>query len=375
MSEGINRRGPAATTVTVAVAVAVAKSMGRVRGRKTVLVLLGTLLAAGALPPAAEAHGPVDPVATSYLATITRVPAGLDAKVVDGDLRLWLRAPTDQTVVVRDYAGGPYVRFVDSGVYVNVNSAMYYLNQTPAELPPAQVSPHVPPRWQRVSGGHAYEWHDGRLQALTRIAIAPGTRYVGRWSIPITVDGQVDSISGDVLHAENPSIVWFWPIAVLLICVIAAWRLDRPSLDAGVARALAIAALASTALASVGRELHGRPMVSPTGLIMLAILLAFVAWGLRRVLFGPPGFFTCWAISGVALWTGLVLVPTLSHGYVLLAVPAFVARATVVVCLGSGAGLLLLSLRLTGRSGKAESITADRSDDRDIEDDHAESWA
>jgi hypothetical protein len=60
---------------------------------------------------------------------------------------------------------------------------------------------------------------------------------------------------------------------------------------------------------------------------------------------------------------------------VLLAVPAFVARATVVVCLGSGAGLLLLSLRLTGRSGKAESITADRSDDRDIEDDHAESWA
>jgi hypothetical protein len=252
---------------------------------------------------------------------------------------------------------------------------MYYLNQTPAELPPAKVSPQVPPRWQQVSGGHSYEWHDGRLQALARIAIAPGTRYVGKWSIPITVEGQLNAISGNVLHAENPSIVWFWPIAVLIICVIAAWRLDRPGLDAGVARALALAALISTAVASAGRELHGRPMVSPTGLIMLAILLAFVAWGLRRIVAGPPGFFACWAISGVALWTGLVLVPTLSHGYVLLAVPGFVARATVVVCLGSGGGLLLLSLRLTGRSGKAESISSDRSDEWDIEDDHAESWA
>jgi len=365
----------AIAAVAVAVAVAVAKSMGRVRGRKAVLVLLGTLLAAGALPPAAEAHGPVDPVATSYLARITHLPRGLDAKVVDGDTRLWLRVPTRQTVVVRDYAGGPYVRFAASGVFVNVNSAMYYLNQIPAELPPAQVSPKVAPRWRQVSGGHSYEWHDGRLQALASIAIAPGTRYVGRWSIPITVDGQLNPISGDVLHFENPSIVWFWPIAVLLICVIAAWRLDRPALDAGMARGLAVAALIATAVASVGRELHGRPMISPTGLIMLAILLAFVAWGLRRVALGPPGFFTCWAISGVALWTGLVLVPTLSHGYVLLAVPAFVARTTTVVCLGSGAGLLLLSLRLTGRGGKAESISSDRSDDWDIEDEHAESWA
>jgi hypothetical protein len=370
MSDGINRRGPA-TAVATATAT---KSMGRLRCRAAVLALLGALVLLAALPGGAQAHGPVDPVATSYLATIGSVPAGLDAKVVDGDVRLWLRVPSDETAVVLDYAGAPYVRFAGSGVDVNVNSAMYYLNQTPAELPPAKVSPAVPPKWQRVSAGHGYRWHDGRLQALARIALSPGTRYVGKWSIPMTIDGRSTSISGDVLHAENPSIVWFWPIFVLLACVVAAWRLERPALDARLARGLAITALIATAVGSAARELHGRPTVSPGQLITLAILVAFVAWGLRRVLLGPPGFFVCWAISGVALWTGLVLVPTLSHGYVLLAVPAFVARATVVLCLASGAGLLWLSLRMTGRSKKG-SATPDRADDWEIEDDRAESWA
>jgi hypothetical protein len=364
MIVGINRRGP--VTVTAA------KSMGRLRCRAAVLAALGTLLVLTAVPRAAQAHGPVDPVATSYLAKITSVPRGLDAKVVDGDVRLWLRVPANQTAVILDYAGAPYVRFAGSGVDVNVNSAMYYLNQTPAELPPAKVSPAAPPKWRRVSAGHAYRWHDGRLQALARIALSPGTRYVGKWSVPLTIDGRSTSISGDVFHAASPSIVWFWPIFVWLACVVAAWRLQRPALDAGLARGLAITALIATAVGSAARELHGRPTVSPGQLIMLAILLAFVAWGLRRVLSGPPGFVVCWAISGVTLWTGLVLVPTLSHGYVLLAVPGFVARTTVVVCLASGAGLLLLSLRMTGRA-KPES--GDRADDWETDDDRAESWA
>jgi hypothetical protein len=349
--------------------------MGRHRCCHAALVLLGTLLVLGALPRAAHAHGAVNPVASSYLAKITSVPAGLDPKVIDGDTRLWLRVKPDQTAVVKDYAGGPYLRFTRSGVDVNVNSAMFYLNQTPPELAPAKVSPAIPPRWRQASGGHAYEWHDGRLQALASIAISPGTRYVGRWSIPITVDGHPQSISGDVIHLEAPSIVWFWPIAVLLACVMAAWRLRRRALDARLSRALALAALIATAVGSLGRELHGRPGVSPTQLVTLVVLLAFVAWGLRRVILQPPGFFVCWAVSLVALWTGLVLVPTLSHGYVLIALPAFLARATTVVCLASGAGLLVLSPRMVGHGDHAEPSAADRTDAWDVADEPAESWS
>ncbi len=64
------------------------------------------------------------------------LPAGLQAKVIDGDLRMWLQVPRDQTVVVLDYRGAPYVRFSPAGVDVNHNSSMYYLNQTPVALTP-----------------------------------------------------------------------------------------------------------------------------------------------------------------------------------------------------------------------------------------------
>jgi hypothetical protein len=92
--------------------------------------VLGVALATvGAFPGSASAHGPVAPVALDYLARVASLPAGLDAKVVDGDQRMWLQVPAAQTVLVLDYAGAPYLRFSRAGIEVNQNSAMYYLNQ------------------------------------------------------------------------------------------------------------------------------------------------------------------------------------------------------------------------------------------------------
>ncbi len=192
--------------------------------------MLVAVLALVALPGQAAAHGPVAPVATSYLARIQQLPAGLQAKVVDGYVRMWLSVPATETVVVLDYRGAPYLRFSAPGVQVNENSSMYYLNQTPvAATPPAALNAHTPPDWHQVSGGHSYEWHDGRLQALASIALAPGTTYVGRWTIPLRLGGRRSAISGALYHANGPSIVWFWPIVVLLSCVLAAWRLRDAS--------------------------------------------------------------------------------------------------------------------------------------------------
>ena len=131
-----------------------------------------------AAPAAAQAHGPVNPAASSYLATVGRIPAGLQAKVVDGDLRMWLQSDPDQTVIVLDYRGAPYLRFSRAGVQVNHNSSMYYLNQVPAELIPGNVGPDTPPQWVQVSGGHAYEWHDGRLHALATTALAASRMFL-----------------------------------------------------------------------------------------------------------------------------------------------------------------------------------------------------
>src|SRR5690242_20478773 len=98
------------------------QSRTRFRWQLPTLVLLGLLVALAVCPRAAEAHGPVAPVASSYFAKPLQVPPGLEAKVVDGDLRMWLRVPPNETVVVLDYRGAPYLRFSPAGVAVNHNS-------------------------------------------------------------------------------------------------------------------------------------------------------------------------------------------------------------------------------------------------------------
>ncbi len=329
--------------------------------------MVGLLLALGAFPAAAQAHGPVAPVASAYLAKIHQVPSGIDAKVVDGDLRMWMRVPANQTVVVIDYRGAPYLRFSPSGVWVNENSSMYYLNQTPVpETPPTNLTASTPRHWHHVGGGHSYEWHDGRLHALAAVALAPGASYVGRWNLPLRINGRLASINGGLWHAGEPSIVWFWPIIVMVACVLAAWRVRRPRLDALVARALANIALVGVTIAGLGVELHGRPTITILQLIELALILAFVGWGASRATLHQPGYFTCFLIGVGAVWAGGVLVTTLVYGYVLIPLPAFLARTVTVLNLGAGAALLLLVFRLAdlsdrraGRSQAADAIDRD----------------
>jgi hypothetical protein len=317
-----------------------------------------------AFPGSAQAHGPVDPAASSYFAKVLGVPTGLQAKVVDGDLRMWLSAPASETVLVLDYRGAPYLRFSPSGVQVNENSSMYYLNQTPvAQTPPPNLTATTPPKWHEVSGGHHYVWHDGRLHALASVALTPGVAFVGRWNVPLRIDGRLTAIDGGLWHAEDPSIVWFWPIVVLLACVLAAWRVRRRSLDVLLARMLAITASIAVAIAGLGLQLHGRPTISILQFIELGFILAFAGWGLWRALFRSPGWFTCFGVGVGAMWAGGVLVTTLLYGFVLIAIPAFLARVVTVLCLGCGAALLLLVFRLADGADDAED--ADEADEVD----------
>ncbi len=299
-------------------------------------------------PGVALAHGPVAPVATDYLARVSEAPAGLQAKVVDGYLRLWLRTKPSQEAVVLDYLGAPYLRFSRAGVYVNENSEMYYLNYPRPLRLPAGLSKSTPVRWHRVSSAHEYEWHDGRLGGLADDAVPQGVSYLGRWRIPVLVNGRLSAIAGGLWHASSASIVWFWPIVVILACLLAAWRLHRGQLDALLLRALALLALAAVAVGAAGKELYGRPTVGTAQLVLLGLALAFVAGAGVRVLSGRHGLVLLFAISFVALLVGAELLSTLIHGFVLIPLPAFVARATTVLCLACGAGMLLFLVRLPG---------------------------
>jgi hypothetical protein len=248
-------------------------SVWRQRGRLAGALLV--IVAVLCLPATAAAHGPADPAASSYLAQVTQVPTGATVKVVDGDQRLWMRVDPRRTVVVLDYQGAPYLRFSRVGVEVNAASAMYYLNQVPAQIPPLHTGPGVAPEWSHVSAGHSYGWHDGRLHALATAALAPGSTYLGRWNVRLRVDRIAAAIAGGLYFAASPSIVWFWPILVALACVLAARRLRRPELDGRVARALAATAL--------------------------AVALAFAAWGAWRLVRRRHGWFTFFIIAPLAL--------------------------------------------------------------------------
>ncbi|MEO6858248.1 MAG: hypothetical protein ABI323_06630 [Solirubrobacteraceae bacterium] len=134
------------------------------------MAFLSVVILAGLARPApALAHGPVNPAASSYLATVRRAPPGVRAIVVDGDQRLWLYANPRLTVVVVDYRGAPYLRFSAHGVEVNTNSSMYYLNQVPAQAAPPGLGPDTRPNWSLTLAGHSYSGHDGRLHALATI--------------------------------------------------------------------------------------------------------------------------------------------------------------------------------------------------------------
>ncbi|HWF55313.1 MAG TPA: hypothetical protein VG223_11820, partial [Solirubrobacteraceae bacterium] len=107
-----------------------------------------------ALPATAAADGPITPTATDYLARVAHVPAGIQAKVVDGYLNLWVQVPPTARMTVLDFAGAPWVRFSPAGVAINRNSEEYYLSQVPVPaVVPAGLTATTPPHWVMVSSG------------------------------------------------------------------------------------------------------------------------------------------------------------------------------------------------------------------------------
>jgi hypothetical protein len=317
----------------------------------TLFVALVAVLSLSVISPAtAAADGPVTPTATNYLARITHAPAGVDAKVVDGYLNLWMSVPAAENVVVFDFEGAPWVRFDRAGVQVNHNSQEYYNSQVPVPaLAPSGLTRTTPPRWVSVSSGHTYMWREGRMHALAAIALAPGTTRVGTWSIAMTVAGRPATLAGGLWYTGPPSIVWFWPIIVFLSCALAAWRVRSPELDRRLGKSVTLALLVLIGIGMAGRYLHGRPGISPGNVMLLLAIVVALGAAAGRVLSGRSGLALLLATAVVALWAGLTMITVLTHGYVLLAVPAFVARSVTAALLGGSLSLALIGVRALDR--------------------------
>ena len=195
------------------------------------LRLLATaLLTALVACPAAAGHGnPAVRGYTSTVKTITPKLAGLTVQVLQGDDQLHVRNDSGRELVIEGYEGEPYLRFdARGGVYRNESSPATYLNTERyggADVP-ASASKTAPPRWERVSRGNAYDWHDHRIHWMSTIDPPKVRReksephHVFDWTVPGSVAGRPLAIRGSLDYRPPPEST-FNPILIAPIVALA----------------------------------------------------------------------------------------------------------------------------------------------------------
>jgi hypothetical protein len=324
------------------------RSSGRARH---LLVPVAVVVATLVLPDAALAHvGKDAPVATNFVAHIRGLePASgaVEAKVVDGDRQLWLRVNATTTVLIPGAENEPLLRFDRAGVFVNRRSLTAQSDRIDRfDLRP-DPNPKAPPLWHRLSSGHSYRWHEHRLHALEPLAQGHhATAIVGRWTVPLLIDGQPHTLSGTLVY-HPPGSAWPW---ILLACALAAIAAAPLAVSPVVARRVAVfAALVATLLVwtvRIGRDLYGRPGVGVGGYIELALTslvgLALL-WGLLHR-DEEVRLFTAFLVAFGCLYQGLTMLPVLTHAIALTTLPTAFARPSVAAILGLGGGVLAITL-------------------------------
>jgi hypothetical protein len=296
------------------------------------------LLLAGT--PAASAHGRSGAVASDWHARITSVEPrldGLEWRVLDGDVRLQLTVPDGHVVTVPGDGGEPFLRFAGGKVLVNANSGTALSSGIVKGTVPSST-----PSWKVVADGDTYAWHEHRLRP-------PGG---GRFSVPLTVDGQTGRIAGVDRHmAAPPLAVWAAAIAALL-AVAAAVGLRRRTgqarvacaVGAGLAMPAALAATVATTLDSPQSTLAVVAEIGAAVLVGAACVLAAV-----RVRDDWRAFVAVGA-GAVAVFQALGLFSVFLHGVVLSVLPAPAQRILVAVALAGGVAALVLGLAQLART-------------------------
>jgi hypothetical protein len=140
----------------------------------------------------------------NFKSTATGSIPGLDAKVVNLDDSIEVRAEPGHEVIALGYEDEPYVRFsADGTVEVNERSPAYYLNQDRfADVDVPEVADaKAPPRWVEVAQGGVYAWHDHRIHYMgqgtpPQVTDESVETPVFDWKLPFVVDGDPAQLDG-----------------------------------------------------------------------------------------------------------------------------------------------------------------------------------
>jgi hypothetical protein len=305
------------------------------------LVAFTAAAAALCLPSAAFGHvGASAPVATNFSARIAGVSPpsrAFEARVVDGDGMLWLRAAAGSTIVVRGATGEPMLRFDAAGVFVDLASPTAWSDRI--------VRTGAAHGWHRLTSGHVYAWHEHRLHV--REALARGVRTpesLGGWSVPLLVDGRPHVLHG-VLEYRPAGSPWPWVglVAALAAAVTAGGLRNRLRT---VAVAAALPACVLVWIVRVARELYGRPVVGASSYAAVAgtcVVGAALLYGLSRR-DSAVRVFTALLVGFGSLYQAATTFAVLTHATALTLLPSTFARALVATLLGLGIAALALAV-------------------------------
>ncbi|MET8154484.1 hypothetical protein ACIBSW_31985 [Actinoplanes sp. NPDC049668] len=304
--------------------------------------LFGAVLAGALLLPAgpAFAHGGDAPDATSYRTRVSGIsPAepGLTVRAVEAGARLELVNRTGRTVEVLGYDGEPYLEVRPDGAFENVNSPATYRNQTlDGETPvPPGASPAAAPQWRRVSTDPVVRWHDQRTMWLGEDppqARADDSRShkLRDWVVPLRAGARPLEVHG-TLTWEPPPPAWLWWAGALALgagCAALGLRRQRwigPAAAAGGMITLGYAA----ARTSVGVEGQAPVYVAAA----LTVAAGVLTW------LGRAPFLLALAGVVLAVFGGLADAGVFGQAVVLFPGPSWLARAAVLVAIGTGVGM------------------------------------
>jgi hypothetical protein len=245
-------------------------------------------------------------------------------------------------VAIPGAEGEPLLRFDRRGVFVNLRSVTAQTDRIDRlDLRP-DPNPKARPLWHRLTAAHAYRWHEHRLHALEPLARGRRSGSVlGRWSVPLQVDGRRYTLGGVLVYGRPPSA---WPLVLASVLALGATVaiVRSPSLVVPIG----LVAIVLVWVVRVGRELYGRPNVE-TGAYADVALTSLVGAGLvygllhreQRVRLG-----VAFLAAAGSLYEGWTMFPVLTHAVVLSELPTSVARLAVVTMLGFGAAVFATTL-------------------------------
>jgi hypothetical protein len=248
------------------------------------------VLAALAAPATASAHIRAGTVATGYRARITSAPAGpVTVVVYPADRALGMRVAPGHRVTVLGPSGRPLLRVAGKAT-----------------------------------------WHDPRVRGLP-----PGVRRAA-WTVPLLVDGRPASVRGELWRVPAPAP---WPWVALGLVVAAAWVATPAARRARTLGLLAAAATVLTALAFAvaGSASAGRRVEAFDEIVCAAAGVGLLLRGNSPALRGAAAA----GLGLVALLAGMFRFAALTHGVVLSALPAGLARGLVALTLWAGAAAVL----------------------------------